>query len=133
MATGSASKRVLIVGAGITGATTAALLRTGVSSADLSITIWEKARGSGGRMSTSRSRRDSRMHVDLGAQYITVGAGGGNVLDARSPFHYRNLQKENLLMEMTGRVENTRGGHENKRHYIAPKGLSSIVKYFMEG
>ena len=127
----AATPRLLIVGAGISGATTAALLRTTLSSSELSITVWDKSRGAGGRMSTSRSSTDARMHVDLGAQYITVDAGGGNALDAQSPFHYDNLLRQNLLIELTGNIENTRDGHDSKLHYAAPRGISSLVKHFI--
>jgi phytoene dehydrogenase-like protein len=82
--------RLLIVGAGITGSVASALLRT-VPASQLSVTVFEKCHGAGGRFSDSRSNVDSRIHFDLGAQYITVGAGGGNVFDSRSPFHYDAL------------------------------------------
>merc|ERR1711871_1865314 len=44
---------------------------------------------------------------------------------------YENLRKQNLLVEMTGQVENTRDGHDTKRHYVAPSGISSVIKYFI--
>ena len=39
---------------------------------NVNLTIWDKARGAGGRMSTSRSSNNSECIADLGAQYISV-------------------------------------------------------------
>ena len=36
------------------------------------MTVWEKSRGTGGRMTTSRMSRDSPLSLDLGAQYISA-------------------------------------------------------------
>lgn len=54
-------------------------LTAGVSSCQLSkqlgrsnVTVWDKARGAGGRMSTSRSNGNPECKVDLGAQYISA-------------------------------------------------------------
>ena len=39
---------------------------------EINLTIFDKARGAGGRMSTSRSPNNSECTADLGAQYISV-------------------------------------------------------------
>lgn len=65
------AQKVLVVGSGITAAVTGALLRKQANE-KISLTIWDKARGAGGRMSTSRSSGDADCKADLGAQYITV-------------------------------------------------------------
>lgn len=65
------ARKVLLVGSGITAAVTGALLRKKLKD-HISLTIWDKARGAGGRMSTSRSPGDAECTADLGAQYITV-------------------------------------------------------------
>ncbi len=62
--------KLLIVGAGITGSVASALLRA-VPASQLSVTIFEKSTVAGGRFSSQRSNEDSRIHFDLGAQYIT--------------------------------------------------------------
>lgn len=64
--------RLLIVGAGLTGSVTASLLRRKFPKDVLSITVWEKSRGAGGRMTTNRSPSDPRCTADLGAQYISA-------------------------------------------------------------
>lgn len=66
----SISGRVLIVGAGLTGSLTASLLRRKFQNIDL--TVWEKSRGAGGRMTTSRCPDDPKCTVDTGAQYISA-------------------------------------------------------------
>ncbi|TMS01434.1 Renalase [Larimichthys crocea] len=63
--------RVLIVGAGLTGSLCACLLRRELQD-KVSIAVWDKARGAGGRMSTSRPPDSSSHSADLGAQYITA-------------------------------------------------------------
>lgn len=61
--------RLLVVGAGLTGSVTAALVKHHFPT-EVEINVWDKARGVGGRMTTHRPP-DSKSSVDLGAQYIT--------------------------------------------------------------
>lgn len=63
--------RVTIVGSGLTGALTAYRLKKTLQE-DVAVTILEKSRGAGGRMSTSRSANDPHLTCDLGAQYISA-------------------------------------------------------------
>ena len=58
-------KTVAIVGAGMAGLSCAAALKT----AGASITLFDKSRGPGGRMST---RRSAHRRYDHGAQYFTA-------------------------------------------------------------
>ena len=64
--------RLLIVGAGLTGSVTASLLRRKFPKDVLNITVWEKSRGAGGRMTTNRNPSDPRCTADLGAQYVSA-------------------------------------------------------------
>ncbi len=57
--------RVAIIGAGLTGLTAASLLRD----AGVEITVFDKSRGLGGRLSTRRTR--SGFQFDHGAQYLS--------------------------------------------------------------
>ena len=59
---------LVVVGGGLTSGVTSALLSDG----SLNVSIWDKARGCGGRMSTSRSPSNPSCTADLGAQYITA-------------------------------------------------------------
>lgn len=63
--------KILIVGAGCTGAATAVKLRERFGP-DIPIHVWEKARGAGGRFTTSRDTYPDGLRADLGAQYASV-------------------------------------------------------------
>ena len=61
---------LLIVGGGVTSAITASLLAG--HAPQLGVAVWDKARGAGGRMATSRGPT-AGSSVDLGAQYLSPG------------------------------------------------------------
>jgi len=124
------SSRVLLVGGGITSALTASMLAE--TAPHLEVAIWDKARGAGGRMSTSRSPSNSKCTVDLGAQYISA-----------TPYYqcnhgelYNELENNNVLvpmdMNMVKGMHAPRQGEEGTKHYVAPGGVSHIVKYFFK-
>jgi len=70
--------RVLVIGAGATGASTAWRLRKAMGS-KLHVEVWEKARGPGGRMSTNRYEGGSTtFYADMGAQYLSVNREKGS-------------------------------------------------------
>jgi len=124
------SSRVLLVGGGITSALTASMLAETIP--NLELAIWDKARGAGGRMSTSRSPTNSKCTVDLGAQYISATphyqCTHGEV--------YKELEKNDVLVPMdTNMVKGMHApkqGEEGTKHYVAPNGVSHIVKYFFK-
>ena len=65
--------KILVVGGGLTSAVTASLLsKSGHIASNLELVVWDKARGCGGRMSTSRMPSKPNCTADLGAQYITA-------------------------------------------------------------
>jgi len=67
--------RVLVVGAGATGASVALRLRQ-VMGREVHIEVWEKARGPGGRMSTNRQELEgATVRADMGAQYLSLNGG----------------------------------------------------------
>ena len=61
--------KALIVGAGVTGTYIGSLL---AKQYGMSVELWDKARGVGGRMATSRMSRTSSLSCDLGAQYFSI-------------------------------------------------------------
>ena len=61
-----------MIGGGITSAATSAFISERLGSKNVHLQVWDKARGAGGRMSTSRSPGNSQCIADLGAQYISV-------------------------------------------------------------
>jgi len=66
---------VVVVGGGLTSGATSALLSAAQNEATtkpFNVSVWDKAQGVGGRMSTSRSPSNPNCTADLGAQYITA-------------------------------------------------------------
>ncbi|KAM7103846.1 renalase isoform 7-T7 [Ciconia maguari] len=116
--------RVLVVGAGLTGGACAALLR---GAALGRIAVWDKARGAGGRMSTSRSARDAACTADLGAQYITLETE--RAAPRRS--FYEELLSHGILKPLTAPIEGM-VVKEGSYNYMAPQGISSVVKYYLK-
>ncbi|XP_058477725.1 renalase [Solea solea] len=117
--------RVLIVGAGLTGSVCACLLRRELQS-KVQIVVWDKARGSGGRMSTSRPPDPSSLSADLGAQYITATAAYAKSHSSL----YSELLSSGLLQPLIAPVEglNDKVDSEN---FVTPHGMSSVVKHFL--
>ncbi|KAM3835665.1 renalase isoform 2-T2 [Vipera latastei] len=118
--------RILIVGAGLTGGLCAALLRAEFPQRLLRVVVWEKARGAGGRMSTSRSPHDPKCTADLGAQYITRTPGNAK---AHQSF-YEDLLSHGVLKPLTVPVKGmvVKEGVDN---FVTPQGISSIVKHYL--
>ncbi|XP_030807530.1 renalase isoform X2 [Camarhynchus parvulus] len=113
--------RVLVVGAGLTGAAGAALLRGAPRG---QVAVWDKARGAGGRMSTTRADRGS---ADLGAQFVTCEP---ELAGPRLSF-YEELVTHGILKPLTAPVEGL-VEREGSRNFVAPQGISSVVKYYLE-
>ncbi|CAN0436701.1 renalase isoform X1 [Lampetra fluviatilis] len=118
--------RVLVVGAGPVGAIIAALLaRRGSGCA---VRLWDKARGPGGRMSTSRSPNNESCSADLGAQYIS--ATPAYWLEHEK--FYEELLDRGILYPLQSQVDGMKEYEENIRHFIVPEGTSSLVKYYLQ-
>ncbi|CAB1311899.1 unnamed protein product [Coregonus sp. 'balchen'] len=118
--------RVLIVGAGLTGSLCACLLRREMP--NKVVVVWDKSRGAGGRMSTSRSPSDASCIVDLGAQYITA-----------TPYYaqmhhnfYEELLAHGVLKPLVSSVEGEVMKEGGQKNYVSPTGVSSIVKHFLK-
>lgn len=122
--------KVLIVGSGLTGCASAALIKQKVPGAD--ITIWEKARGTGGRMSTFRNSvgpAAGKCIVDLGAQYISLTT---QYKDKREKL-YADLQAQGILAPLRGKVLGTNQfDAPGWQHYVTPNGVGSLVKHFIQ-
>uniref|UniRef100_K7FNN2 Renalase, FAD dependent amine oxidase n=1 Tax=Pelodiscus sinensis TaxID=13735 RepID=K7FNN2_PELSI len=118
--------RVLIVGAGLTGSLCAALLRSELPQRPLSIALWDKARGAGGRMATSRSPHDPRCTADLGAQYITLRPAYAQ----KHRSFYEDLLTHGVLKPLTAPVEGM-VMEEGSHNFVTPQGISSIVKHYL--
>ncbi|XP_041829504.1 renalase [Melanotaenia boesemani] len=117
--------RVLIVGAGLTGSLCACLLRRELQS-KVQIVVWDKARGTGGRMSTSRAPDTSSHSADLGAQYITATPAY-----ARSHHSfYSELLSAGVLQPIHCLIQGLRH-KDGDQDYVTPLGTGSLVKHFL--
>ncbi|XP_053197623.1 renalase [Scomber japonicus] len=117
--------RVLIVGAGLTGSLCACLLRRELQSR-VHITVWDKARGAGGRMSTSRPPDSVCQSADLGAQYIST-------TPAYFQSHhslYSELLSSGVIRPLDGLIEGLKQ-RDGVQDYVTPRGMSSLVKHFL--
>lgn len=118
--------RVLLVGGGLTGAVTGAILRRELPHIEL--VVWDKARGAGGRMSTSRSPHNGQCSVDLGAQYISATPEYAKL---HEPF-YEELVGAGILSPLTCKFEGMKNTAEDTKHFVTPQGISSLVKHFLK-
>ncbi|KAI5627249.1 renalase isoform X1 [Silurus asotus] len=119
--------RVLIVGAGLTGGLCACLLRREMAHR-VHIEVWDKARGAGGRMSTSRSPSNLFCTVDLGAQYITATPYYSRIHKS----FYQELLMHGIFKPLEATVEGMSPMEQGTVNYITPSGTSSIVKYYLK-
>eukprot|EP00040_Diaphanoeca_grandis_P034663 m.216045 g.216045 ORF g.216045 m.216045 type:complete len:375 (+) comp33202_c5_seq2:146-1270(+) len=123
----AATKRILIVGAGITGSTLSKLIRDHsiFKSGLVTIEVWDKSRGAGGRASTSRFDSGT---ADLGLQYLST---------ERDPLrvYYKDMQTKKVVAPLTARL----GGHNpkymdpNLLHFASVDGASQLCKHMLTG
>jgi len=114
--------KVLLIGCGLTSTIAAYLLRTRIPNVHL--TLWDKARGPGGR--TSVRRGPNGTFVDLGAQFITTDL---SILSKYSEI-YDQLISTKTLTSMHCKIEGLSESY-GKQHFIAPNGANSLVKHFL--
>ncbi|XP_022112095.1 renalase-like [Acanthaster planci] len=119
--------KILIAGAGVTGALCAHILKRDLQH-KIELVIWEKARGPGGRMSTSRKSDNSQCSVDLGAQYITVTP---QYAESHKRYH-EELISNGVLVPFEGRIEGSKESEPGTLNFVTPNGSSSIVKHFLQ-
>ena len=122
------SSRVLLVGGGITSALTASILHESLP--NLCLTVWDKARGAGGRMSTSRSASNPHNTVDLGAQYISATPH----YFTKHQDIYKSMIGEGVFVPanvslIEGMREERLAEGERTQHFVVPEGMSSLVKH----
>nr|XP_057925264.1 renalase [Doryrhamphus excisus] len=117
--------RVLIVGAGLTGSLCACLLRREMNN-KVHIAVWDKSRGSGGRMCTSRPPDSLSHSADIGAQYITAT----HEYAQSHKSLYSELLSSGVLRPLDCQMEGLRH-QDGSQNYVAPLGMSSVVKHFL--
>lgn len=139
---------MLIVGAGLTGSLTANLLSRALNITDnasgsklttgpgLCVSVWDKARGAGGRMSTHRHPTELSLHVDMGAQYISrfqSRSDRGAEFEKMKEELYDELLAGQVLAPLGGVIEGVRKELTKAvvGNYVAPQGINSVVKHFL--
>jgi renalase len=113
---------IAIIGAGISGLTAASILKNYAN-----VTIFEKSRGVGGRMST---RREGLFYFDHGAQFFTAKT------DAFKSFMSAMLD-QGIIMRWDARfvefeyqtIVSRRNWNEQDPHYVAVKSMNAVAKY----
>uniref|UniRef100_K3WAW0 Amine oxidase domain-containing protein n=1 Tax=Globisporangium ultimum (strain ATCC 200006 / CBS 805.95 / DAOM BR144) TaxID=431595 RepID=K3WAW0_GLOUD len=85
--------KVLVVGAGVTGAALSHLLQDAKQALKYvpDVVVWEKNNIAGGRMMARSFRKNRSVHVDIGAQYLT------KFTTANDDFRARLVQKHELV------------------------------------
>ncbi|QDU41213.1 protoporphyrinogen oxidase [Maioricimonas rarisocia] len=113
--------RVAVIGAGLSGLICARTL----ADLDCEVTVFEKSRGVGGRMSTRRSESD--LQFDHGAQYFTVR-------DERFRRHVDTWIEEGLVAPWEGRfVKLNRGYLEESNgettRFVGVPGMTAVCRH----
>lgn len=116
--------RLLIVGAGLTGAMTTALIKHNFPT-EVKIDVWEKSLGAGGRMKTHRAP-DGKSSVDLGAQYVTRTSQYAKKHERL----YEELLQAGILKPFPGKIEGESVSDDQLENFMAPHGMNSVVKHF---
>lgn len=124
---------MLVVGAGLTGSLTTALLKK--SSLPFSLTVWDKASGAGGRMSTHRDPGNPELSADMGAQYIskTRPKDSDQEYEALKRSVYEDLMSNNILRPFHGQIEGVKKNLTISvvQNYVCLQGINSIAKHFL--
>ena len=121
--------KVLLIGGGLTSAVTASILTKSNQLSNLELSVWDKARGCGGRMSTSRlATSKSSCSADLGAQYITATPEYAKLHSQ----YYNELKSNEILTTLKLPIEGQKPNATGTTNYVCPRGSSSIVKHFFK-
>ncbi|REK26625.1 MAG: hypothetical protein DWQ42_08645, partial [Planctomycetota bacterium] len=116
-----AAPRIAIVGAGVSGLVAAGRLQAGAGK----VSIFDKGRGVGGRISTRRTEQGSQF--DHGAQYFTVR-------DARFRRVVKNMQADGVVAPWGGRIAKLERGtitpsSENHERFVGVPTMSAVGKW----
>ena len=117
-------RTVAVIGAGVSGLACARVLRA----SGAAVSVFEKARGAGGRIST---RRASSLRFDHGAQYFTARA-------AEFRLEVQQWERSGVVAPWNAKiVALTRGAAEpvsrNEPRYVGVPGMSAITRRLAEG
>ena len=124
-AEGSAPRHIAVVGAGIAGITCA---RTLVQ-AGHTVTVFEKGRGAGGRMSTRNTEFGT---FDHGTQYFTVRDARFALALSTSPDVVRPWSANAVrILDEAGRVV-AAAKPAREAHYVGAPGMNALVKHWTQ-
>lgn len=121
------SQRILVLGAGITGCYAVRTLRR-LLGHQVDIEVWEQARGTGGRLSTTWGQAGNTK-ADMGAQYLSL-----DITCPEAKGLYDDLIGAGVLREadaecVVATPERPQGPHW--RHCYAVAGTSSVLKHLL--
>jgi len=114
--------KILVVGGGLTAAVTTSLLKSAGSKAPV-VTVWDKAKTVGGRMSTLKCRFNPDLTADLGAQYISQTPSSNRLF-------YDELVKEGVFAPLEHSIHGQRANPPGSKDFVTPNGSASIVSHF---
>ncbi|KAL1522037.1 hypothetical protein AB1Y20_021682 [Prymnesium parvum] len=117
------SPRVLIVGAGCTGAFLSRALRRHAPATV--IVVWDAAELPGGRMRTEYAQLGALLgKADSGAQYITQDERAA----AEHAELYASLRAAGLLLPFSGAIVGSRAADGGGQNFICPDGMGALVQ-----
>lgn len=121
---------ILVVGGGLTGAAVSRALRRRLP--ETNVEVWEALDAAGGRFHTEHTVLESgaEAYADTGAQYVTV-TDDKMVAAAHLPL-VTELTRAGVLEPLSGKIVGGRAADGGGNNYVAPCGLSSIVKHVFE-
>jgi renalase len=108
------TKKIAIIGAGISGTNLASKLKD-----DFEITLFEKARGPGGRTATRRFQDGDKVYrIDHGAQYIDVES-------QEFQDFINDLEKKGIIEKFTKLA--------TEKTYVPIPAMNAVAKYLVDG
>lgn len=120
----ASTQRVAVIGAGIAGLMAARTLRDH----GLDVTIFEKSRGVGGRMSTRQTRTGDSFQFDHGAQYFTAR-------DSRFCRYVQSWIHDKVVQPWTGRIVELSsdgqiaGEKQSTLRYVGSPCMNSVARH----
>jgi hypothetical protein len=118
------SKRVLIVGGGLSGAAVSRFVSICHDGPTVDITMWEALSYAGGRMHADRSHSGSS-RCDMGAQYISRSINSSD--DNSDVYDFLEDAGALKMLVQNAVIEGMRPDHLSGRHYIAPRGTDDVI------
>ena len=118
--------RILIVGAGLSGAALTRFLLKSYGRIIPSISIWESQSKVGGRMMVDEFLYKNSIHrCDLGAQYISQAVSSND--DNSDIYEYLCERGTFQLLSPNNLVSGMRPESLNGKHYLVPCGTTDII------